>query len=236
MTTILRSSGSPITWNDVRYPPPWCLYRLSLRLGATLAEQWTVTLRYLGFLLFQCKPLALAALPPTLNFVGNSCSTAMNAGGNRQQYSPAWRGSADASSDSTKLARPANPKPLPDNCVPTVNRICVSSTLCDRAHQNDCSSADLQVGEGRMEAYAPASVGSLHPSFTVRRRTCGRLAAWLVLSAALQRHPGRAGRPDSLSVAGGAIRAPCCPGILESVAARPFRRQYAAIEMAKRCL
>ena len=115
-----------------------------------------------------------------MNFVGNSCSTAMNALETVSNTSPCFGVvSADAPSDSTNLHAIANPNPLPSNAYPQVNGdLRQHATLCDAAHQNDCSKVNLCSGVGADEALCePTVIDHFTTSFNWSQKNFA--AVWL---------------------------------------------------------
>ncbi|MGA9720137.1 MAG: chitobiase/beta-hexosaminidase C-terminal domain-containing protein [Acidobacteriaceae bacterium] len=156
------------TWNDFRYNvavgagtcgacywmPP------SVNSGPSLYETWD------SYASMQTSGRGGAT--PMLNFVGNSCSTAMNALETVSNTSPCFGViGADALLPVSPPGQPnnnflqaiANPNPLPANSYPQVNGdLRQHATLCDDAHQNDCSKVPICTGEGPNEALCAASV------------------------------------------------------------------------------
>jgi hypothetical protein len=86
---------------------------------------------------------------------------------------------ADASSDSTNLHAIANPNPLPDNAYPLVNGdLRQHATLCDTAHQSDCSKVPICTGEGANEALCePTVIDHFTTSFNWAQKNFA--AVWL---------------------------------------------------------
>jgi hypothetical protein len=168
------------TWNDMRYNvavgagtcgacywmPP------SVNSGPSLYETWD---SYASM-----QTAGRGGATPTLNFVGNSCSTAMNALETVSNTSPCFGVvAADAPSDSINLHAIANSNPLPDNAYPQVNGdLRQHATLCDDAHQNDCSKVNLCSGIGLDEALCePTVIDHFSTSFNWAQKNFA--AVWL---------------------------------------------------------
>jgi len=178
------------TWNDFRY-------NVAVGAGTCGACYWMPPSQNSGPSLYETwdsyasmQTTGRGGATPTLNFVGNSCSTAMNALETVSNTSPCFGVvAADAPSDSTNLHAIANPNPLPDNSYPQVNGdLRQHATLCDDAHQNDCSKVNLCSGVGADEALCePTVIDQLHHFIQlVAEKLRGCLAAGLVVPIARQ--------------------------------------------------
>lgn len=90
---------------------------------------------------------------PIDNFVGNSCSTAMNS---LETVSNTGQCLGVTSADNpipNNLHAIANPNPLPDNKYPVMDGdLRQHATVCDAAHQGDCSTVPICTGSGPSEA------------------------------------------------------------------------------------
>jgi hypothetical protein len=168
------------TWNDFRYNvavgagtcgacywmPP------SVNSGPSLYETWD---SYASM-----QTAGRGGATPLMNFVGNSCSTAMNSLETVGNTSPCLGVvAADAPSDSNSLRAIANPSPLPDNAYPQLNGdLRQHATLCDAAHQKDCSTVPLCTGEGPNEALCvPTLIDHFTTSFNWAQKNFA--AVWL---------------------------------------------------------
>jgi hypothetical protein len=149
------------TWNDFRYNvavgagtcgacywmPP------SVNSGPSLYETWD------SYASMQTS--GRGGITPTMNFVGNSCSTAMNSIETVSNTSPCLGVvAADAPGDSSTLHAIANPNPLPDNAYPLVNGdLRQHATVCPDAATpgTDCSKVHVCTGTGANEALCAAT-------------------------------------------------------------------------------
>ena len=149
-------------WNDLRYNvaigagtcgacywlPP------SVNSGPSLYETWD---SYASM-----QTAGRGGITPMLNFVGNSCSTAMNSLETVSNTSPCLGVvAADAPSDSSTLHAIANPNPLPANAYPMMNGdLRQHATVCANASTpgSDCSTVPVCTGTGPNEALCAATL------------------------------------------------------------------------------
>jgi hypothetical protein len=94
-------------------------------------------------------------LAPIENFVGNSCSTAMNSLQTVGNTGPCLAVAAAGNTDSTKLTAIANPNPLPNGQYPQMDGgLRQHATACPNADESgsDCSAVPICSGYGPSEA------------------------------------------------------------------------------------
>ena len=146
-------------WNDLRYNvavgagtcgacywlPP------SANSGSSLYETWD------GYASAQTRGREGSA--PFQNFVGNSCSTAMSAIQTVGDTAACLGVRSGHDTDPGFLNAIPNPVPIPDNRYPVIGRgQREHATLCDAAHESDCSKVPLCTGTGENEAQCAATV------------------------------------------------------------------------------
>ncbi|MEO6964441.1 MAG: chitobiase/beta-hexosaminidase C-terminal domain-containing protein, partial [Acidobacteriaceae bacterium] len=140
-------------WNDLRYNvavgagtcgacywmPP------SVNSGQSVYETWD---SYASM-----QTTGRGGVAPVENFVGNSCSTAMNS---IETVSNTGQCLGVTSADNplpNNLHAIANPNPLPDNQYPAMDGdLRQHATDCDAAHQSNCSTVPICTGSGPSEA------------------------------------------------------------------------------------
>jgi G8 domain len=147
------------TWNDFRYNvavgagtcgacywmPP------SANSGSSVYETWD------SYASAQTKGREGSA--PFLNFVGNSCSTAMTAIQTVGDTNACLGVRSGGGSDPAALNAIPNPEPIPENRYPVVGAgQREHATLCDAAHQSDCSKVPICSGTGPNEAQCAVTV------------------------------------------------------------------------------
>jgi hypothetical protein len=147
------------TWNDFRYNvavgagtcgacywmPP------SANSGSSVYETWD------SYASAQTKGREGSA--PFMNFVGNSCSTAMTAIQTVGDTNACLGVHSGGGSDPAVLNAVPNPEPIPENRYPVVGAgQREHATLCDAAHQSDCSKVPICSGTGDNEAQCAATV------------------------------------------------------------------------------
>jgi hypothetical protein len=142
-------------WNDLRYNvavgagtcgacywlPP------SVNSGPSVYESWD------SYASMQTN--GRGGLAPVENFVGNSCSTAMNSIETVGATSPCLAVAAAGNTDTTKLTAIANPNPLPNEKYPQMDGgLRQHATVCPNADKpgSDCSSVPICSGFGLNEA------------------------------------------------------------------------------------
>ncbi|HXP07882.1 MAG TPA: G8 domain-containing protein [Acidobacteriaceae bacterium] len=147
------------TWNDFRY-------NVAVGAGTCGACYWMPPSANSGSSVYESwDSYASAQTPgregsaPFLNFVGNSCSTAMTAIQTVGDTAACLGVRSDGSSDSAYLNAIPNPEPTPENKYPVVGKgQREHATLCDAAHQEDCSKVNICTGSGPNEAQCAATV------------------------------------------------------------------------------
>ena len=147
------------TWNDFRYNvavgagtcgacywmPP------SANSGSSVYESWD------SYASSQTRGREGSA--PFLNFVGNSCSTAMSAIQTVGDTAACLGVRSGPGHEEGVLNAIPNPEPIPANRYPVIGRgQREHATLCDAAHQSDCSKVPLCTGSGENEAQCAVSV------------------------------------------------------------------------------
>lgn len=146
-------------WNDFRYNvavgagacgacywfPP------SVISGNSVYEKWT---SYAGM-----QTAGRGGAAPIKDFVGNSCSTAMNSLETVGGIGPCLGVGAADDPDPNKLHAIRNPHPIPDDDYPKMDGdLRQHATICDAANQEDCSAVPLCTGFGPGEADCAVSV------------------------------------------------------------------------------
>jgi hypothetical protein len=142
-------------WNDLRYNvavgagtcgacywmPP------SVNSGPSVYETWD------SYASMQTN--GRGGLAPIENFVGNSCSTAMNSLETVGNTGPCLAVAAAGNTDTTKLTAIANPNPLPNDKYPQMDGgLRQHATVCPNADQpgSNCSTVPICSGFGPNEA------------------------------------------------------------------------------------
>ncbi|MEO6828578.1 MAG: chitobiase/beta-hexosaminidase C-terminal domain-containing protein [Acidobacteriaceae bacterium] len=140
-------------WNDLRYNvavgagtcgacywmPP------SVNSGPSIYETWS------SYASMQTN--GRGGLAPIQNFVGNSCSTAMNSIETVSNTGQCLGVVAAGDPTPNTLQAIANPNPLPDNRYPAMDGgLRQHATVCDAAHQSDCSTVPICTGSGANES------------------------------------------------------------------------------------
>lgn len=143
----------PNAWNDFRYNvavgagtcgacywfPP------SINSGPSVYETWD---SYASM-----QTAGRGGLAPMMNFVGNSCSTAMNSLETVGNTGPCLGVVAAGDPNTAKLHAIANPNPLPDNKYPVMDGgLRQHATVCPAGNQNNCSTVPICSGTGPNEA------------------------------------------------------------------------------------
>lgn len=139
-------------WNDLRYNvavgggtcgacywfPP------SVNTGPSVYEAWS---SYASM-----QTAGRGGIAPIENFVGNSCSTAMNAIETVGDTGPCL-GVTGSNTVANKLAAIQNQNPLPDNQYPAMDGgLRQHATICPSGNQADCSKVPICTGSGANEA------------------------------------------------------------------------------------
>ncbi len=167
------------TWNDFRY-------NVAVGAGTCGACYWMPPSANSGSSVYETwDSYASAQTPgregsaPFLNFVGNSCSTAMTAIQTVGDTAACLGVRSGGGGDPAYLNAIPNPEPIPDNRYPVVGRgQREHATLCDAAHQSDCSKVPVCTGTGPNEAQCAVSViDHFTSSFTWAQKNFA--AVWL---------------------------------------------------------
>ncbi len=140
-------------WNDLRYNvavgagtcgacywmPP------SVNSGSSVYERWD------SYASMQTN--GRGGLAPVENFVGNSCSTAMNSIETVARTGQCLGVTAADDTTPNKLHAIANTNPLPDDRYPAMDGdLRQHATVCPAANQSDCSTVPICTGTGPNEA------------------------------------------------------------------------------------
>ncbi len=147
------------TWNDFRY-------NVAVGAGTCGACYWMPPSANSGSSVYETwDSYASAQKPgregsvPFQNFVGNSCSTAMSAIQTVGDTAECLGVRSGQGNVSAYLNAIPNPAPIPENRYPVVGRgQREHATLCDAAHQSDCSKVPLCTGTGTNEEQCAATV------------------------------------------------------------------------------
>ena len=147
------------TWNDLRY-------NVAVGAGTCGACYWMPPSANSGSSVFETWDSYASAQTrgregsaPFLNFVGNSCSTAMSAIQTVGDTAACLGVRSGSETDTGYLNAIPNPAPIPENRYPVIGRgQREHATLCDGAHQSDCSKVPLCTGTGANEAQCAATV------------------------------------------------------------------------------
>jgi hypothetical protein len=146
------------TWNDFRY-------NVAVGAGTCGACYWMPPSANSGSSLYESwDSYASSQTPgregsaPFLDFVGNSCSTAMSAI-QTVGDTAVCLGVRPSGSDPGTLNAIPNPEPIRHDHYPMVGRgQREHATLCDAAHQSDCSKVPKCTGSGENEAQCAVTV------------------------------------------------------------------------------
>jgi hypothetical protein len=148
------------TWNDFQY-------NVAVGAGTCGACYWMPPFRISGSSVYETwesyasmQTKGREGVVPLMNFVGNSCSTAMNAIETVGDTTPCLGvDAADAPANPNRLRAIANPNPLPPDRYPAIDTgLRQHATVCDAQHQADCSTVPICTGEGPNEAGCAATV------------------------------------------------------------------------------